>query len=199
MASGPDVTVDHAVCREEPLRLNRRLGPLYLPLSPSRGPMRILGTIIQIAARSVPDIGHHLAMRNTVAAQPVGNAAPRLVLQPVQKPPEEAFRRCRISAILHEDVEHDPVLVHSSPEIVQRAVHSDEYLVEVPNVAGLRSPLPEPFRVSNQTDHRRDYSLLPLLWYLMEECELIDLFYHFGIAKLTCVPWWKPTSAAGNG
>jgi hypothetical protein len=108
--------------------------------------MRILGTIIEIAARSVPDIGHHLAMRNTVAAQTVGDEAPRLVLQPVQKALEEALGRCRIPAILHEDIEHDPVLIHSPPEIVQRAVDPDEHLVEVPGVAGLRSPLPEPFR-----------------------------------------------------
>lgn len=98
MPTWPEMTVYHAVCREEPLRLNRRLEPLHLPLSPSRGPMRILGTIIEIAARLVPEIGHHLAMRNTVAPQTVGNQAPRLVLQPVQKPLKErlaavAFRR----------------------------------------------------------------------------------------------------------
>jgi len=108
--------------------------------------MRIFSTIIEIAVRSVADIGHHLAMRNTVAAQTVGNGAPRLVLQPLQKPHEEALGRFCVPAILHEDVEHGPVLIDSPPETVQRAVDLDEYLVEVPGVAGLRAPLAERFR-----------------------------------------------------
>src|SRR4051812_39373336 len=66
-----EVTVDHAVRREESLRLSRRLEPLHLPLSPSGGPMRILSTIIKIPACSVPHIGQDLAMRNSVAAQAV--------------------------------------------------------------------------------------------------------------------------------
>jgi hypothetical protein len=67
-----------------------------------------------------------------------------LRLQPAQKPLEEALGRRRIPAILHEDVEHDPVLIHSSPYIEQRAVDPDKRLVEMPGVAGLRLPLPEP-------------------------------------------------------
>ncbi len=144
MPTWPEVTVDHAVRREEPLRLSRRLEPLYLPLSPSGGPMRILGTIIEITACPVAGIGHDLPMRNTVTAQAVGDEAPRLVLQPLQKALEEALRRGRIPAILHEDVEHDPVLIHRPPEIVQRAIDLDEHLVEVPGVSRPGPPPPEP-------------------------------------------------------
>jgi hypothetical protein len=60
MPTWAEVTVDHAVRGEEPLCLSRRLEPLHLPFSPSRGPMRILSTIIEIAARSVPDTRHDL-------------------------------------------------------------------------------------------------------------------------------------------
>jgi hypothetical protein len=50
MPTRAEVTIDYAVRREEPLRLGRGLEPLHLPLSPSRRPMRILRTVIQISA-----------------------------------------------------------------------------------------------------------------------------------------------------
>jgi hypothetical protein len=116
--------------------LGRGLEPLHLPLSPSRRPMRILGSVIQISARSVPDIGQDFAMRHTVAAQAISDEAPRLVFQPVQQSLEKALEPRGVPAVLHEDIEYDPVLVHRPPEIVQRAVDADEHLVEVPGVSG---------------------------------------------------------------
>ena len=67
-------------------------------------------------------------MRGTVAAQAVGDEAARLVPQPVQQSLEKALCGGGIPAILHEDIEHDPVLVHRPPEIVQHAV-DPEYLL----------------------------------------------------------------------
>ena len=55
-----------------------------------------------------------------------------------------ALGRSGIPAVLHEDVEHDPVLVHRPPEIVQHAVDPDEHLVEVPGVSRLGSAPSEP-------------------------------------------------------
>jgi hypothetical protein len=56
MPARPEMTVDHAVCREEPLRLGRGLEPLHLPLSSPRRPVRIFNTIIQVSAHPVPEI-----------------------------------------------------------------------------------------------------------------------------------------------
>src|SRR5437764_6631964 len=52
--------------------------------------------------------------------------------------------RGRIPTILHENVEHDPVLVHRPPEIVQHAVDPDEHLIKVPGVSGPGPPPSEP-------------------------------------------------------
>src|SRR6516164_2354845 len=52
MAPWPEVTVDHRVRREEPLRLSWRFEALHLLLSSSGGSMRILGSIVQIPALS---------------------------------------------------------------------------------------------------------------------------------------------------
>ena len=97
--------------------------------------MRILSTVIQISARSVADIGQDLAMRDTVTAQAVGDEPPRLVLQPVQQSLEEPLRRRCIASALHQNIQHDPVLVHRTPQVMQHAVDPDEDLVQVPLVA----------------------------------------------------------------
>ena len=76
MPTRAEAAIDHAVRREEPLRLGRGFEPLHVPLSPSRRPMRILSTVVQIPARSVPDIRQDFAMRDTVAAQAVSDQAP---------------------------------------------------------------------------------------------------------------------------
>ena len=46
-----------------------------------------------------------------------------------------------VPALLHQDVENDPGLVHCAPEVVRHAVHPQEHLIEVPGVA---RPRPAP-------------------------------------------------------
>jgi hypothetical protein len=114
-APRPEVTVDHAVCEEEILCLTRRLEPLHLPFSSWRGPVRILGTIVEISARAMADAGQDGAPSHAVAAQAVGNEVPRLILQSAQQTLEEAPRRRTIPPLLHQNVEYDAVLIHSAP------------------------------------------------------------------------------------
>jgi hypothetical protein len=45
-----------------------------------------------------------------------------------------------VPAALHQDVEHDAVLVHRTPEVVQHAVDAQIHLIEVPGVARPRPP-----------------------------------------------------------
>ena len=82
MTTWMEVTINDAVSRHEPLRLSWRLEPLHLPLSPPRRPMRILGTIVQIPAPSMPDIGQDIAAGDVVALQTISDEAPWFVSQP---------------------------------------------------------------------------------------------------------------------
>jgi hypothetical protein len=85
MTSRPEVTIDHGRRRQEPLCLVNRFEPLHLPFSSSsRWSMRIFGSIVQVPARPMPDIRKYRSLSNTVAAQPVGDEAPRYRQQPVQ-------------------------------------------------------------------------------------------------------------------
>ena len=58
---------------------------------------------------------------------------------------EEAFGGFAVPASLHQDVEHDPALVHCAPQIMQHAPDPDEHLIEMPRIARLRSAPAQPF------------------------------------------------------
>ena len=63
----------------------------------------------------MPDIREDRSLSDAIAAQTIGDEASRLVSQPMQQALEEALGGCAVSSILHQDVEHDPVLVHRAP------------------------------------------------------------------------------------
>jgi hypothetical protein len=68
-----------------------RLEALHLPFSSAGEPVRILGPLVQIPARSVPNIGKEVALRDAVAAQAICDEMAWLVLKPVQQAPEETL------------------------------------------------------------------------------------------------------------
>ena len=106
--------------------------------------MRVLRSIVQVAALAVFDVWHQRALRYAVAAELVGDEDPRCILQTLQQPLEKALRRPGIAAALHQDVEHDPVLIDGTPEIVQLTPDPDEDLIQVPLVA---RPRPTPAKL----------------------------------------------------
>jgi hypothetical protein len=99
--------------------------------------VRVLGFVVEVAAGPVLHFGQQFALGHTVAAQAIGHEAPRLVLQASEQAFEEPLRSTDIATILDQDVEHDAVLVHRAPEIVQLAIDLQEYLIQVPGVAWL--------------------------------------------------------------
>jgi hypothetical protein len=67
-------------------------------------------------------LGQDVAVRGPVATQAIGDDALRLVLEPREQVLEEALRSRGITAVLHQNVEHNTILVPRTPEIVQLAV-----------------------------------------------------------------------------
>ena len=107
--------------------------------------MRILGPIVQIPARTMPDIGQDRSLSDAIATQTVGDEPPRRVLQPTQQVLEETLGCGAIPPVLHQNVQHDAVLVHRTPQIMQRAADADEHFVEMPGVSRLRPSPAKPF------------------------------------------------------
>src|SRR4028119_1369088 len=68
----------------------------------------------------------------------------RRVREPGEEAPEKASGRGGVPAVLDQDVEHDAVLIHRPPEVVEHAVDPDVDLIEVPRFARPRAPPPEP-------------------------------------------------------
>src|SRR3954468_18833805 len=101
--------------------------------------MRVLSVIVEVSALPVFDVGHEFALRHAIALQLIDDKDAWYVLQTLQQPLEEAFCCFGIAEALHQDVEHDTILIYSAPEIVQLALNPDEDLVQVPLVAWARS------------------------------------------------------------
>ena len=98
MAPRPKVIVDYRMRRQEPLCLIGRLEPLHLPLSSSRGSMRILSSIVQVPARPMADIRQDRSLSDAVAAQAVRDEASWLVLRDTARKPEFICRALIVGA-----------------------------------------------------------------------------------------------------
>jgi hypothetical protein len=48
---------------------------------------------------------------------------------------EKALGSGAISLVPHQNVQHNAVLIHCTPQIMQRASDADEYFVEMPGVS----------------------------------------------------------------
>ena len=63
------------------------------------------------------DIEQEFAFRYAVAPQLVSDNDARHILKTLQPPLEEALRRAGVAVALYQDIEYDPVLIDSAPEI----------------------------------------------------------------------------------
>ena len=57
---------------------------------------------------------------------------------------EETLGSGAVPPVLHQNVEHNAVLIHCAPQIVQHAPDADEHLIEVPGVSWPRTSSAQP-------------------------------------------------------
>jgi hypothetical protein len=81
---------------------------------------------------------------DAIAAQTVDYEAPWFVVQSMQQAFEKTLGSGTVPPVLHQNVQHDTVLIHRPPEIVQYTADADEHLVKVPGVSRLRSAMAQP-------------------------------------------------------
>jgi hypothetical protein len=92
----------------------------------------------------VLDIGQQGAARDTIAAQAIGDQALGFVLQSRQQVSEEISGGTAIALLLYQDIQHDPVLIRRTPQIMQHASDPNEHLIQVPCVPWPRSAAAQP-------------------------------------------------------
>jgi hypothetical protein len=83
-----------------------------------------------------------LASGGAIGPEFISHEYPRHVAQTFQQLAKEAFRRPRVATIRNQYIEHVPMLINGSPEVVQFTPDADKHLIQEPPVAGLR---PAPF------------------------------------------------------
>ena len=116
--TGPEVRRDAAERGQEPLRVPGRGEAFHRPLALPGRLMRVLGPVVQILRPPVLHRRHHLAVRHLVAGELVGDEHPRHVPQALEQFAEELLGGHRVSARLHQDVEHVAVLVDRTPQVL---------------------------------------------------------------------------------
>lgn len=120
----------------EALCLPRRPRALHLPFSSSRRLMCILGPVVKAPVLAVLDPWHHLALGHSITWELVGNHNPRRPALPLQQLPQQALGSPLVAPALHQHVEHQPGLIHGTPEPVLYPGDLGSNLVEVPLVSG---------------------------------------------------------------
>ena len=86
--------------------------------------MRVFGPVVHVATAPVLHLGQNIAMRNAIAAKAIRHQALWLVLQPGEQAFEETLGARGIASVLDQDVEHHPMVIDSTPEIIQLAFFS---------------------------------------------------------------------------
>ena len=105
------------------------------PLLPlARGLVRVFGPIVEVAVLSMFHPRQHLPLRGTIALQLIGDDHAWDILAAFEELAEELLRGDRIAPSLHQDIEHVPVVVDGTPEILPFTVNDEEYFVQVPCV-----------------------------------------------------------------
>src|SRR3954469_11596604 len=92
----------------------------------------------------VLNAGRDLLLRGPIASQLICDQDPWWAALPLQQLPEQAFGGPFVPPALHQDVEHDAVLVHRAPQPVLLAGNFDSNLVQMPLVSGAGPPPPNP-------------------------------------------------------
>jgi hypothetical protein len=81
MPAWTKVTVDEGMGEQKPLRLITRLEPLHVTRSSACRTMRVLGSVVEIAALTMFDVRKRHSPSHAITSQFVGHDASRYVLK----------------------------------------------------------------------------------------------------------------------
>jgi hypothetical protein len=145
---------------EKALGVSHRLESSHSSLALAGGLVRVLSPVVQSSFPMMGDRRHDILLRGTVARQLIGHDCTGNVPKSLEELSEEALRRLRIAALLHQDVEHFAALVNRAPQIDQSAIDLAEYLVEMPGIPGSELQAPESNGLVRDLDATLEHHLL---------------------------------------
>ena len=92
---------------------------------------------------AVLDPGHQLLLRRRIARQLVRDHDPRRPALLLEQRAQQALGRLLVAPALDQNVEHDAVLIHGTPEIMLLAGDLEHDFIQMPLVAGPGQPPPD--------------------------------------------------------
>ena len=95
--------------------------PPHVALPPSGRLVRDFAAVVEIPALPMLDARQDLAFGGSIGSKFVGHDGSGHVAQTLQQLAEEALRCLFVATILNQYIEHVPMLINGSPEIVQFA------------------------------------------------------------------------------
>src|SRR5262249_42275863 len=122
----------------------RGLEALHLPLSSACRSMRVLSTIVEVAALAMLDIRLQLPLRHATASQFIRDDHARYI-KALEQTLEEPLGGFPVASLLNQDTEDDTILIHGTPQVMLDALDPDEHLVKVPLVARPRTAAEQAF------------------------------------------------------
>ena len=140
VTSGTEVGQDRPMCREEALRVPRRLESAHRPFPLAGRLVGIFRAVVEVSMLSVFHARQDLPLGGLVALELVCDDHPRDVRQALEQLAEAFLGRVLVASTLHEDVEDIAVLIDRSPQVLGLAIDLEENFVGVPFIARLRSP-----------------------------------------------------------
>ncbi len=104
------------------------------------GRMRVLGAVVQALVASVLRRREYAFDSRHVAGELIGDDHPWLAVSRCEHASQERDGRLFVTALLNEDVEHEPVLIDGSPQPVLPSADLQPHLVDVPLVGRAGPP-----------------------------------------------------------
>jgi hypothetical protein len=142
MPSRAEVLRDGTIGGEEALGMPRGFDPLHAPFPLARRLVRVLGAIVQIAMLPMFDTRQYLALRGAEALELIGYDDTWHVLAPFEELAQELLCGLLVPPPLHQDIEHDAVLIHSAPQIMALTVEREKHFIQMPLLSKPRPPAP---------------------------------------------------------
>ena len=140
MTSGTEVRGDDPVHLDKALDMPSGLKPSHASLPFARRLMGVLRSVIEVPVLSMSNAGHHNPFCGRIAAQLIRHDHAWLASCRPQQLTKEPQRRKPITLWLDKDINHNPVLIDRSPEIMSNPVDLEKDFIHMPFVASPRTP-----------------------------------------------------------
>jgi len=143
MTARTEMLDDGTIDRKKTLSVAGGLESLHVPFSLACRLVRVLRPVIERAMLAMFYPRQEFLLGGAVALEFIRDDRTRYVRQALEELAEELLRGVLVPPLLHQDIQHVPVLIYGPPQIVMFAFDREKYFIEVPLITGPRTTATE--------------------------------------------------------